>query len=127
MFAIYWKGGLCQVWRNWRKEEQLINWEISSKAPWHKHIRLNTDYKQIKPRKSRLLKATEKVGKKDLYRDYYAPIGRKRFKLKAQAHTIQQLQEISKSGEIIASFTTGNYTWRSNLCSIYYCCSALFK
>ena len=90
--------GLRQFWRNWRREDLLINSELSSHVIWHKHIKMNTDAALFHQRDNRVI--TRKVYEdfqKDtnlvIIPDMNLPMGRRRIKLK---HKNTQFSEHEK-------------------------------
>lgn len=97
-----WRHYFAKRWRNWRREESLISLDISSRVPWHKHIKINTSIN--KKRKTRIFKSKDKLDKLRwnfhyFKRDLFLPIGKKRVILKAQEHAIPAIQEKSFYGE----------------------------
>jgi len=95
---------LIKLWRDWRKEDNRINWEIDSRVFWHKHIKMNTDMNMLKESSKPIyvinptnLGAIRK--KQNLTLNQVLPIGQTRMKLKAQKHANINLQEITVNNE----------------------------
>ena len=86
-----------QNWRNWRREEDAVTWQLNSRTPWHKHIRLSNDVEYL----------TQKGQNPwfiDNKKNYTFPknaetiIGSTRLKLNNQIFTNTNRQELIKQG-----------------------------
>ncbi len=113
---------LGQIWRNWRRQENLINLSIASRVLFLKHIKFNTDHTKIKKREkihlpqkeikiknfkiNVLLNKKNKIEKFEL--DNHLPIGRSRIKLKLQQSTLLGLQERATSWGRVTEYTWCN-------------------
>lgn len=92
----YWSDSWYgQNWRNWRREEDSVTWQINSRTPWHKHIRLSNDASALINKREPLRGA-----KKDYTfpQDAETIIGANRLKLNNQIFTNTSRHEIIKQG-----------------------------
>jgi len=96
-----------KLWRNWRTEHMIKNWDLNIRAPWHKHIKLNIDVlsNEDKERKNKfnLLAFPNKVNDKkvvkiDENQDLYMA-GNTRSKLNLKKDAIKHLNLETNFGE----------------------------